>query len=262
MVDFRDRGVLGLNGRTELVDPGTMVRWASRSPGVAGAPNPNDTRTEGASVDAPWSGGIPFGVGLSSLVRIPIPGTNGLCIEFSPRGWVPKGGSTSTLFFQDPTGKRHLRLDYGYNVQTKTIDYHWNQKSTHPTFGLADHAPAGQAGKVAYNVAKYFRYAGRVLLVVGVAVDVVSIVQADRPLRQATKVVAGWASAWAGCKVVGAGGAWAGSFASPLGTAVGGVGGCIIGGVGGYFVGSAVAGEVFDWAEGTQFMPLEEAPGP
>lgn len=206
------------------------------------------------SNDVPLSGGIPYVVGQASAVRIP--GTNGLCIEFRPRGWVPQGGSTSTLFFQDPTGKRHLRLDYGYNVTTKTINYHWNQKSTHGTFGINDHAIVGRAGQWTYTAAKYFRYSGRVLIVVGVAIDVVSIVQASKPLRRATQVVAGWAGAWAGCKVVGAGGAAVGTLASPLGTAVGGVGGCIIGGLGGYWAASSAAGVVYDWGEDTFFTPL------
>jgi hypothetical protein len=101
-----------------------------------------------------------------------------------------------------------------------------------------------------------------VLLVVGVAVDVVSIVQASKPMRRASQVVAGWAAAWAACEVVGAGGAAIGTLASPLGTAVGGIAGCIIGGVGGYYGGSFVAGEVYDWAEDTFFTPLDEVAGP
>ena len=88
-----------------------------------------------------------------------------MCIELRPRGRVPVGGSTSTLFFQDITGRRHLRLDYGYNVQTRTIDYHWNQRGTHGNFGIPDHTPAGPAGEAAYTAARYFRYAGRVLIV-------------------------------------------------------------------------------------------------
>jgi hypothetical protein len=213
--------------------------------------------------DAPLSGGIPYAIGQASVVRIPIPGTQGLCIELRPRGFVPKGGSTSTLFFQDPSGKRHLRLDYGYNVRTRTIDYHWNQKGTHANFGIADHAPAGRAGQGVANAAKYFRYAGRVLIVAGVAIDIVSIAQASKPLRRASQVVAGWAGAWAGCKVVGAGGAAGGTFVAPgVGTAVGGVGGCIIGGIGGYWGASALAGEVYDWAEGTFFTPLPEVARP
>jgi hypothetical protein len=101
---------------------------------------------------APMSGGIPYAAGMPSIIRIPIPNSNGLCIELRPRGYVPKGGSTSTLFFQDIAGKRHLRLDYGYNIQTKTIDYHWNQTGTHANFGINDHAPAGRVGATLYRL--------------------------------------------------------------------------------------------------------------
>jgi hypothetical protein len=200
--------------------------------------------------------------GLASVVRIPIPGTAGLCIELTPRGWTPAGGSTSTLFFQDVTGKRHLRLDYGYNVGTGSVNYHWNQAGTHRNFGIPDHAPVGRLGGAVYRGARYFRYAGRVLLVLGAAVDVVSIVRSDQPLRRASQVVAGWAAASMGCRLVGAGGAALGSLAGPFGTAAGGIGGCIAGGFGAYYGTSVAAGEVFDWAQGTSFVALPETPGP
>ena len=74
-------------------------------------------------------------------------------------------------------------------------------------FGIADHTVAGAGGEALYQGAKYFRFAGRALLVVGAAIDIYSIVIASKPLRKATQVVAGWAGAWAGCKAVGAGGA-------------------------------------------------------
>ncbi len=208
------------------------------------------------------SGGIPYAIGQSSMVRIPIPGTNGLAIELTGRGWKPKTGSTSTLFFQDVTGKRHLRLDYGHNVRTNTIDYHWNQKSTAEVFKITDHTPAGRAGQTAYESAKYFRYAGRVLVVAGVTLDVIAVVQASKPLRRASQAVAGWAGAWVGCKVVGATGGLFGTSLTPIGTAVVGIGGCIIEGIGGYYGASELAGEVYDWSEDTFFTQLPEAPAP
>jgi len=160
------------------------------------------------------------------------------------------------------TGKRQLRLDYGWNVGTKTIDYHWNQTGVHQTFGIANHSPAGRSGQIAYNAAKYFKYAGRVLLVAGIALDTISIVQASKPLRRASQVVTGWAAAWVGCKVVGAGGAALGTLASPIGTAVGGVGGCVIGGFGAYHAASGLTGRVYDWVEDTYFFPLPETAAP
>lgn len=106
--------------------------------------------------DVPPSGSIPYAIGQASHVRIPIPGQNGLCVEFQARGWVPKSGSTSTLFFQDRTGKKFLRLDYGYNKNMNTIDYHWNQKGTAGNFGIAGHTPAGRSGGAAYHASKLF----------------------------------------------------------------------------------------------------------
>lgn len=246
-------------GGHEPIDTGTNARIGMPTPGSAPRAA---TAPPAGPAQTPWVGAIPVGLGLPSVVRIPIPGTNGLAIEFAPRGRVPATGSTSTLFFQDVSGKRHLRLDYGYNVKTKSINYHWNQSGTHAGFGIADHTSAGRLGAATYQAAKYFRYAGRVLLVVGVVVDVVSIVQADRPLRRASQVVAGWATAWAGCELVGAGGAALGTLATPIGTAAGGVIGCVIGGAAGYYGGSVVAGDVYDWAEGTRFTPLPEESAP
>ena len=211
---------------------------------------------------APMIGSIPYAFGQASVVRIPIPGTQRLCVEFNARGRIPPGGSTSSLFLQDMTGKRQLRLDYGWNVGTKTIDYHWNQTGVHQTFGIANHSPAGRSGQIAYNAAKYFKYAGRVLLVAGIALDTISIVQASKPLRRASQVVTGWAAAWVGCKVVGAGGAALGTLASPIGTAVGGVGGCVIGGFGAYHAASGLTGRVYDWVEDTYFFPLPETAAP
>lgn len=252
-------GATGHQAAAESIDHGTGARIQMPAPTEATTAS---ARPSAPSEDVPMAGGVLVAVGQPSIVRIPIPGTNGLAVELSPRGWTPRGGSTSTLFFQDATGKRHLRLDYGYNVKTRTVDYHWNEgKKVGTRLGLPDHTPAGRVGEAAYKAAKYFKYTGRVLVVVGVAVDAVSIAQADVPLRRASEVVAGWVGAWAGCKVVGAGGAALGTLASPLGTAAGGIGGCIIGGIGGYWGGSQAGGVVYDWASAT-FTPLPEVEAP
>ncbi len=207
----------------------------------------------------PASGSVPAAFGVLSVARIPVPGTN-LVVELNSRGWK---GSTSTVFIWEKDGgryARHLRLDYGYNERTKTVDYHWNRKGPAKEFwGIQDHSPVGKGGEALFKTAKYLKWGGRVLLVVGITMDVISIATASNPLRRATQVVAGWAAAWAGCKVVGAFGAGIGTGIEPGGgTAVGGFVGCIIGGAIGYYAGSEVAGEVYDWAEGTIFAPLPE----
>jgi hypothetical protein len=265
MAGTQDVTPFGFDWTSEALDTGTLALMPTPAPLTAGTTTVSRPVTRnGGPVDAPMSGGLPYAVGQASVVRVPVPGTNGLAIELRPRGRVPKGGTTSTLFIQDPTGRRQLRLDYGFNVKTNTIDYHWNQQRVFKEFGIADHTVAGNSGEALYGAAKYFRYAGRVLVVAGVALDTVSIAQASKPLKRASEVVAGWAAAWVGCKAVGAGGALLGTAlsANPIGTAIGGIGGCIVGGIGGYYGGSIAAAEVYDWAEGTFFTPLEEVTEP
>lgn len=98
---------------------------------------------------------------------------------------------------------------------------------------------------------------------VGVTLDIVSILQASNRLERATEAVSGWAGAWAGCRVMGQGGAYLGTAIEPgLGAAVGALGGCIIGGAAGYYAASGGAGIVYDWGEETFFSPLPEAPAP
>src|SRR5271157_2417012 len=170
--------------------------------------------------DKPISGAIPASLFFASSIRIPVPGSGGLFIELSPRGWVPPSGSTSAVFIQDLSGKRTLRLDYGYNKVTQSVDYHWNQQGTFSEFGIADHTPAAAWETVLYKGARYFKFAGRVFLVAGVAVDVYSIVVAKKRWRQVVKVAAGLAGAWAGCEAGGYGGAAAGTAVEPGGGTV------------------------------------------
>jgi hypothetical protein len=204
------------------------------------------------------SGAVPVGIGLGAFVRIPVPGSGGLFIELSPAGYVPKAGSTSTLFMQSLDGKRHLRLDYGYNKVSGKVDYHWNQKGTFDVFGIKDHTTVGKAGEALYKGARYFKFAGRVLMVVGIAVDVYSVVVAEKKVRQVAKVAAGWGGAWAGCEGLGALGAGWGSVEPGGGTAVGGVLGCVVGGIGGYAGASWAAGKAYDYIEETYFTRLPE----
>jgi hypothetical protein len=198
---------------------------------------------------------------VASVTRIPVPGTNGLFVELSPRNF--KGKSTSTLFIQDTAGKRVLRLDFGPNVKSGNIDYHWNQKGTFADFGIQDHTTVGSAGEALYKSAKYLKWGGRALLVVGVAMDLYSIVVAKKKLRQVLRVASGWAGAEAGCILVGGEAAAAGTVVEPGGgTAGGGLLGCIVGGIAGYAGASWAAGAAYDWVEETFFEPLPETPGP
>ncbi len=255
----RSPGPMGLNDQG---DP-NKTSFAGTTPGPMGSsdgaelacmlPAKMNSLTEGTPDDLAESyshGSLPFVGGLSSVVRIPVPGSKGLFVELKPRGFVPASGSTSTLFIQDSTGRKHLRLDYGYNKTTGKIDYHWNQKGTHAKFGIPDHQPAGKGGKPLYQGAKYLRYGGKILIVAGIAADAYSIVVAKNKVRQVTIVAAGWGGAWAGCKVIGGIGAAGGTVLEPGGgTAVGGVGGCIVGAIGGAWGASWAAEKIYDTVE-------------
>jgi hypothetical protein len=210
----------------------------------------------GEVVQAPWTGAVPA-AGLVSTIRIPVPGPGNLAIELTPRNF--KGKSTSALFIQDKAGKRTLRLDYGYNAKTKTVDYHWNQKGTFDQFGIPDHTPVGRSGAALYEGARVFKYAGRTLLVIGAVTDLVSIAIASNPLRRSTQVVSAWAVAWAGAEGAGELGAAIGTAIEPGGgTAVVGIVFAIGGGIAGYWAGEKVGADVYDWGAGTFFSRLPE----
>jgi len=203
---------------------------------------------------------VPVAAGLGSAVRIPVPGTRGLAIELRPRGWTPKGGSTSALFIQDLTGKRHLRLDFGFNKNSQIFEWHWNQKGTSADFGITNHTSAGQAEQILGRAATIYKYAGRAVLAVGAAADLYSIVTSSQPLRRSIQVVTGWAAAGEGCKVLGAGGASLGTAVAPgVGTAVGGFLGCSAGAFIGYLLAEQTSGHLYDWATGATFSQLQVA---
>jgi hypothetical protein len=202
----------------------------------------------------PVCGLLPVAGGTGSLLRVPVPGTRGLAIELSPRGWKPKGGSTSSLFIQDVSGKRHLRLDYGFNKNSQLFEWHWNQKGTNAEFGITNHTSVGAAEQALGQGAKIYRYVGRALLVAGAAIDVYSIVVSSQPLRRSIQAVSGWVGAAGGCKVLGGSGAYLGTAVAPgVGTAVGGFIGCAVGSFIGYLTAERTSGYLYDWTAGAQF---------
>jgi hypothetical protein len=130
---------LGPNADIDRFDTGTSALMSSPAPGPVAFTSVSASIA--GLVDPPMSGGTPYAVGQASLVRIPIPGTNGRAIELKGR-WKPKTGLTSTLFFQDITGKRHLRLDNGHNVTTNTIDYRTRKRPQTCSRSRTIHQPA------------------------------------------------------------------------------------------------------------------------
>jgi len=194
----------------------------------------------------PVSGKIPFAVGQTSAVRIPVPGTRGLCLELSARGRVPGCGSASTLFVRHPAGHLQSRLDFAYNRRSRTIDFQWSQNAALPSFVSGGQAQPIVPWLVPHSPRKCYRYAGRALLVGGVVADTVSIVQASTPLRSASGTVREWCARWLGPSST--------PGCTPLASALD----CVIAALSGLTTPAELALQVYDWAESTLFTPLDE----
>ncbi len=54
-------------------------------------------------------------------------------------------------------------------------------------FGFSGHTPAGKTGATAYETAKYFRFAGRILVIIGLTLEAWAVVQAHNRLRRASR---------------------------------------------------------------------------
>jgi hypothetical protein len=113
--------------------------------------------------------------------------------------------------------------------------------------------------------ARYLKYGGKALVIVGAGLDAYEIYRSGFSTRTITKKAGGWAGAaggaWLGAKGGAAAGAaigvwFFGAGAAP-GAAIGGTIGSIGGGIGGYFAGEAVAETVYDafFDPGYQLMP-------
>jgi hypothetical protein len=173
------------------------------------------------------SGSILFGVG-SELVRVKIPGTSGLYVQF-PGAATANG--RSPLFILDSAAKRHFRLDYVPNHVTRQIDYQWIE------------IPAGSGparrGAPLNGTTRHFRYRGRVLVVAGLA-DSGSLVTAAKRWRQTAR------AANRGIATIEPG----------EGVAI-----RVVRGLGGYAGDLWVAGPAFDWVEETCFERVPEVIG-
>ena len=205
----------------------------------------------------PSEGSIPLAAGIGGAMQIPIWGSSGYAIRLRP--YYP-GTTSSFLFIQGPRRNRFLRLDYGHNIASGSIDYHWNQRGSSAQFGgTTNHMtiPRSQ-GHVAWVTARTLRVAGRPLILVAAALDAISIVRASDPLRRATEVAAGWAGAAAGCRVAGGVAGRVGMLSgNPLVAAGAGIGGCLVGAFVGYWAAERAASAVYGWVQGTRFLQGE-----
>jgi RHS repeat-associated protein len=224
----------------EEEDAGQSSRTeASSEPDIAAPAQPSESGPQAADA---------FGAGLASLLSYRAPGQYRLSFRTTFKG------STSVFFLNRlPEGKsfKGLRLDYGFNKTTSSVNWHWNQKGSFADFLIADHAVASANAARAGVLLKYGGIASRGLLAVGVAVDAYSLTtqaytsfqtgEWSNTTTEAARIAGGWAGAWAGAEALGTAGAWLGAPFGPAGMAVGGFVGGLVGGALGYYGVSRVA---------------------
>jgi hypothetical protein len=127
------------------------------------------------------SGIQPYALEQPCVVHIPVPGSNGLCLVLQPRTRVPASGSAAALYLHYAAEGQHLRLDYGYSNRTRAVYYHWQHDRTHADVALTRRRCDRDRGRVACSGVRYYRYRGRALLVVGRAIDEISVVEVGPP---------------------------------------------------------------------------------
>lgn len=165
-----------------------------------------------------------------------------------PNQWKFKPGlPKDTRLFEvfEPATNRFFAWDAHVTPPGSTTPhpfYHVNQKGMHPLFGKSNISPIAAADIGTARGLRYARIGGRIFLVVGVAADAYALGDAfsesiekgtPRPvLAQAVRVAGSWGGAWAGAKLMCAGGALATAETGP-----GAVLGCVVGGAVGGFAG-------------------------
>lgn len=132
----------------------------------------------------PWTIGAAVGVNrcIYGTTPVRINGTQ-FYITGTPQAgmWLPKTGSSSYVFIYKASDPNKVyRLDYDtlkVGPSAGQLGWEHNQKGVAKILGLTvkNHQPAGAAGRVAGSTVKILRYAGKPLLVVGMAQSAASI---------------------------------------------------------------------------------------
>jgi len=215
--------------------------------------------------DSDSRGGV-GGAGLGS--QMVIHGNTPIGNGFYMSGTVPTSfkGSTSVLFiYQKSNPNIMYRLDYGPIVKgpnaTTASVWHHNLKRVQQRLDLsvANHS-VGRGASAAGRAITIYKWGGRAMFAVGVAISAVDIYNAEDKQREIIVQLGGWTGAVAGGVLGVKGGAWVGggvgvwfggAGAAP-GAVIGGFAGGLVGGAAGFFGGSKVTRYVYD----TYFVPL------
>jgi uncharacterized protein RhaS with RHS repeats len=250
---------------TVLIDPEGLLantclfcapRW-ERAPGQDPA---GWKRFELIQPAAPWTIGTAVGIGrcINGQTAVRINGTQFYLTGTPKTGMhIPKTGSTSYFFIYKATDPNKLyRSDYDLlKVGPNAGQQGWedNQKGVAKILNLkvCNHQPAGRGARIAGGTLKILRYAGKPLLVIGVAQSAAEIGVAAYRGEDVKRTIVQEAGTWAGAIGGACGGAklcgWAGAYAGPWGAGVGVVVGGIGGGIGGAILGRTVSVVVYDF---------------
>jgi hypothetical protein len=159
--------------------------------------------------------------------------------------FVPSSGSTSVAFASVPNSKNGgIRLDYGYNKNFGTNNWHWNQSGVADVFGVTNHSTEG--ARAAGYLVKSLKIGGRVLVVGGLVDSGYEIATSNNRVYETGRQASGWAGAIVGGEggaqagaLIGAGiGAWFGGVGAVPGAAIGAVVGGVAGGAAGWRAGT------------------------
>lgn len=211
----------------------------------------------------------PLAAGVFQDLRYPIPNTfrgadgnpNRFDLTFRDRSGFPNPTSHAYLNRTSPAPGNNwkgLRLDYGPNPNIGgASNWHWNHKGA-GGFGIPDHTAASRFESNVGRTLQIAKPLGRAAVVVGVALDGLSLTKEIQTSRQTgdwsntvqegARITAGWTVAALGAKTAGTAGAAIGTIIAPgIGTIIGGAVGGIIGGAAGYLAGSGAVSAIAGW---------------
>ena len=181
---------------------------------------------------------------------------------------LPDGSKYSSylakIYQTNNPNNKYFAIDYGYNKNIGTADFHFNQEGVSELWNVKNHQSIGKDVKITaeskllkplvnvksaeplLNFAKVTKYVGVAGLVVGAAADGYGIYKAEDKPKEIARVAGGWAGSALGAKGGASLGATIGAAAGPLGAVAGGIIGGLVGGTAGYLIGSGLAEKAYD----------------
>lgn len=198
------------------------------------------------------TGGL-SGLGIPTLpgFQVPAPGP-GLgqgqfgagSFSVSLRANNPRPNSSSSIFWQNVSGKKHGRLDRHVVTLKGGIQPYGNVPRTHLNYTSGtgffkyDHGLSPRGGTYLHYSAIFIRRSGGAMMALGAVTDAYSLATSSNKASEASRIAGGWAGAYYGAQYLGTQLAAYGASYGPYGIMAGGLAGSIGGGALGYWGGS------------------------